>query len=91
MLFSVSVSHSVVSDSCNPMDCSPPGSSVHEILQARILEWWPHPPPGRLPDPGIEPVSLPSPALASGFFFTSATWKAQDNNRKEKKSQEMLI
>ena len=24
---------------CNPMDCSPPGSSVHKILQARILEW----------------------------------------------------
>ena len=24
---------------CHPMDCSPPGSSVHEILQARILEW----------------------------------------------------
>ena len=24
---------------CNPMDCSPPGSPVHEILQARILEW----------------------------------------------------
>ena len=24
---------------CNPMDCSPPGSSVHWILQARILEW----------------------------------------------------
>ena len=24
---------------CNPMDCSLPGSSVHEILQARILEW----------------------------------------------------
>ena len=31
-------SHSVMSDSCNPMDCSPPGSSVHGILQARILE-----------------------------------------------------
>ena len=29
----------VVSDSCDPMDCSPPGSSVHGILQARILEW----------------------------------------------------
>ena len=28
----------VVSDS-EPMDCSPPGSSVHGILQARILEW----------------------------------------------------
>ena len=24
---------------CNPMDCSPPGSSVQGILQARILEW----------------------------------------------------
>ena len=24
---------------CNPMNCSPPGSSVHGILQARILEW----------------------------------------------------
>ena len=24
---------------CNPMDCSPPGPSVHGILQARILEW----------------------------------------------------
>ena len=31
--------HSVVSDSCDPMDCSPPDSSVHGILQARILEW----------------------------------------------------
>ena len=26
-------------DSCNPMRCSPPGSSVHGIFQARILEW----------------------------------------------------
>ena len=29
----------VVSDSCDPMDYSPPGSSVRGILQARILEW----------------------------------------------------
>ena len=29
----------VMSDSCDPMDCSPPGSSVHGILQARVLEW----------------------------------------------------
>ena len=28
-----------MSDSCNPMDCSPPDSSIHKILQARILEW----------------------------------------------------
>ena len=32
-------SHSVVSDSCDPMDCSPPASSVQGILQARILGW----------------------------------------------------
>ena len=24
---------------CNPMDCSPPGSSIHGIFQARVLEW----------------------------------------------------
>ena len=35
----VQFSHSVVSDSLRPMDCSPPGSSVLEIFQARILEW----------------------------------------------------
>ena len=35
----VSQSHSVMSDSCDPIDCIPQGSSVHGILQARILEW----------------------------------------------------
>ena len=34
------------------------------------------PPPGGLPDPGIEPTSLTSPALAGGFFTTSTTWEA---------------
>ena len=33
------VSRSVVSNSVQPQDCSPPGSSVHGVLQARILEW----------------------------------------------------
>ena len=43
------------------MDCSPLGSSVLEILQARILEWVDIPfSSGDLPDPGIEPAS---PAL----------------------------
>ena len=32
-------SHSVMPDLCDPVDCSPPGSPVHGILQARILEW----------------------------------------------------
>ena len=36
----------------------------------------PYPPPGDLPDPGIEPVSLMSPVLAGRFFITSATWEA---------------
>ena len=35
----VFISHSVVSDSLRPMDCIQPGSSVHGIFQARILEW----------------------------------------------------
>ena len=34
---------------CDPMDCSLPGSSVHGVLQARILKWVPCPPPGDLP------------------------------------------
>ena len=94
----------------DPMDCSLPGSYVHGIFQARVLEWgaiafsgmyakspqycltlfvtpwtiacqaplsmgfprqeyWsglPCPPPRNLPDPGMEPVSLMSPALQSG-------------------------
>ena len=32
---------------CDPVDCSPPGSSVHGILQARILEWGLSEPPGK--------------------------------------------
>ena len=42
-------------------------------------EFWselPVPSPGDLPNPGIEPKSLTSPALAGGFFTTSATWEA---------------
>ena len=35
------------------------------------------PPPGDLPEPGIEPASLKSPALVGRFFTTSATWEAQ--------------
>ena len=35
-------------------------------------------PPGDLPDPGMEPLSLMSPALAGRFFTTSATWEAQN-------------
>ena len=40
---------------CNPTDYSLSGSSVHGILQARILKWVAMPPPRDLPDSGIEP------------------------------------
>ena len=52
-------SHSFMS-LCNPKDYSPPGSSLHGILQEIILEWFAIPFPGDLPDPGINPMS---PAL----------------------------
>ena len=43
---------------CDPRDCSPPGSSAHGILQARILEWVAFPSPRDLLDPWIEAWSL---------------------------------
>ena len=52
---------------CDPKDCSPPGSSVHETLRQENWSGLPFPSPGDLPNPGIEPTS---PALA-GRFFTS--------------------
>ena len=58
---------------CNPMDCSPPGSSVNGILQARLLEWVTLSYSGDLPGPGVEPATLASPALAGRFLTTSAT------------------
>ena len=61
---------------CDPMDCSPPGSPVLGILQSRIPGGLPCPPPGYLPDPGVEPASLVSPALAGRFVSTSASWEA---------------
>ena len=52
---------------CNPMECSPPGSSIHGTFQARIYSGLPFPTPGDLPRTGIEPTS---PALAGEFFTT---------------------
>ena len=40
------------------MDCRPPGSSVHGILQARMTSGLSFPSPGDLPNPGMEPLSL---------------------------------
>ena len=53
---------------CDHTDCSPSGSPVHGILQARVLEWLPCPPAGDLPDLGIEPrfKCQPTPVLLPG-------------------------
>ena len=48
---------------CGPMDCSPPVSSV-EFFRQVYWSGLPFPTLGDLPDPGIKPVSLVSPALA---------------------------
>ena len=73
-----------VAQSCltlgNPMDCSPPGSCVHGILQARILEWLPFPSPGDLPDPEIKPGSLALQADSSPSDPECLRW---DSNTEE--------
>ena len=50
------------------MDCNPPGSSVHGLLQAKILEWVAISSSMESSPPGIEPASLLSPVLAGGFL-----------------------
>ena len=63
---------------CSPMGYSPPGSSVHRILQTRILERVAMPSfRGSSQPRGIKPKFLGSPALAGGLFTTSASLEAQ--------------
>ena len=57
---------------CDPMDCSLPGSSVHDIFQVRILEWLPFPILRDLPDLGIEPDS---PALQADSLLSKPPGK----------------
>ena len=66
---------------CDPMDCSLSGSSIHGILQAKILEWVAVSFRDLL-GPGMKLMSLISPVLAVGlfvfFFLTiSTTWEAR--------------
>ena len=65
---------------CDPVDCSLPDSSIHGILQVRILEWVAFPSPGDLPDPGIElgsptlqadALTSEPPSFQMSQFFTS--------------------
>ena len=52
---------------------SPPGSSLQGFPRQEYWSGLPFPPPGDLPDPGIEPASLVSPALAGSFCRTKQT------------------
>ena len=62
----------------DPMDYSSPVSSVHGIIQARIVEWVVMPfSRGFFPTQGWK-LNLLSPALADGFFTTSTTWEAPE-------------
>ena len=73
---------------CDPMDCSPPGSSVHGILQARMLEW--------VAISSSKGSSRPrdqarSPALASGFSATEALGKPLDHSTKDIAEVRVLV
>ena len=57
---------------CDPMDCSPPGSSIHRIPQAQYCSGLPFPSSRDLPHPGIKPES---PTLACRFFTTDSPGK----------------
>ena len=74
MLSHVQLSETPWTVACQaPIGFSPQG----QIFPARILEVGCHfLLQGDLPDQGIEPISLMSPALAGGFFTTSTTWEA---------------
>ena len=63
---------------CDLVDCSPAGSSAHGILFSRqeYWSWLPFPTPEDLPDPGIQPLSFASTALAGGFFTIAPHRKA---------------
>ena len=57
-------------------------------------EYWsglPCPPPGDLPNPGIKPRSLMSPALGGGFFTTSATWPVRSTHHFPLHSQDLCL
>ena len=74
-LGSESVNRSVVSDSVTPWTVA---QQVPLSMGFSRQEYWsglPCPSPGDLSNPGIEPVCLMSPALASEYFTTSAIWR----------------
>ena len=64
---------------CDPMDCSQAPLSM-EFSRQENWSGLPFPTPGDLPDPGIEPMSLASPALAGRFFTTAPPEKPNNSH-----------
>ena len=60
---------------CDPLDCSLPGSSVHGILQVRILESTAISSPGDLPDAGIDPAPPVSPVFQADSLLAESSGK----------------
>ena len=60
---------------CDPMDYSPSGSLPMGFSRQEYWSRLPCPPPGNLPDIGMEPMSLMSPSLAGGFSTAGTTWE----------------
>ena len=67
------LSHSVVSDFASPWTVAHQAPLSMEFSRQEYWSELPFSPPGDLPDPGIEPTSPASLALAGGLFTTSAT------------------
>ena len=62
LVLACSVAH-LCSTLCNPMDCGPRDSSVHGFSRQGYWSGWPCPPPGDLPNPGVETAFPASAAL----------------------------
>ena len=73
------------------MDCSPPGSSVHGILQARTLEWVAYLFSRASSQPSIKSTSVMSLALSDTFVTISTTWETQVYVQTKKKEKMNII
>ena len=65
---------------CHPTDCTHQAFLFTGFPKQAYWSGLPFPPSGDLSNPGIQPISLMSPALAGKFFITSATWEADWHN-----------
>ena len=69
------------------MGCSPPGSSAHGILQARILEWVAFSSPGDLSDPGIQHImGYYSAVIRNRVPVSVITWMKHENIKLSERS-----